>query len=124
MDFKNNYQKGKKGERIAVAFLRTKGYKMLFTNWRHSTLEVDIICKINTTIVFVEVKYRSTDKFSNPLDAIDEDKIENLAIAAGHFTEKFQHSGPCRFDIIIILPSQGNLYKIRHYKDAFFPGWE
>ena len=53
-----SYEKGIKGEQIALAYLEKKGYKLMDTRYSTHYGEVDLIVKKEDVIVFVEVKYR------------------------------------------------------------------
>ncbi len=46
------------GEDVASEFLRNKGYKIVRRNWRCSAGELDLICRQDDELVFVEVKAR------------------------------------------------------------------
>lgn len=121
---KNNHiSTGNKGERIAIQFLRSRGYDILEHNWRWSTLEIDLICEKEDCLIFVEVKYRKDSRYGDPVEFVDDTKMENLSIAAAHYLEEKSYNGPIRFDVIGIRPGNGQNYKIRHLKDVFFAGW-
>lgn len=76
---------GKKGEDIAVEYLKKQGYKILERNKHFSkNCEIDIIANDKKTMVFVEVKTRTTTKFGHPLEAITKTKYQN--IKTGLFT--------------------------------------
>ena len=79
----NNISKGKFGENIAVDYLKQNGYKIVSTNWHYSkNAEIDIIAEENkNTLVFVEVKTRTTLNYGHPFEAIDKRKIEKIHIA-------------------------------------------
>ena len=47
------------GERMAARFLRRHGYRIVARNYRAGHLELDIVAKNRSEIVFVEVKTRS-----------------------------------------------------------------
>ena len=47
----DNKATGNKGEAIAKELLISKGYRIKSTNWRHSYLEVDIICETEKEIM-------------------------------------------------------------------------
>lgn len=81
----NNKQVGQKGEELALEYLKNHGYEIIETNKRFSRFcEIDIIAKENDTLVFVEVKTRSSDFCGSPLEAITKTKYEN--IKTGLFT--------------------------------------
>ncbi|MCH8158067.1 MAG: YraN family protein, partial [Nitrospinae bacterium] len=61
---------GKAGEKAAVAFLKKQGYRILKKNFRTAVGEIDIIAEQGRTVVFIEVKTRSGDKFGHPFEAI------------------------------------------------------
>src|SRR3979490_1631101 len=71
---------GARGEKLAARFLRQHGYKILYRNFRGRTGgEIDIVCRENDTLVFVEVKTRTREDFGRPSDAIDRDKQKRIA---------------------------------------------
>ncbi len=111
---------GVKGEITALEFLQKKGYTILEINWHFNHAEVDIIAKQNNTIVFVEVKTRSTDHFGYPESSVDIAKQKNLALAAEEYLDRNNIEMDVRFDIISIVMKNGKP-DIYHLEDAFFP---
>ncbi|MCR4324789.1 MAG: YraN family protein [Candidatus Curtissbacteria bacterium] len=61
---------GKIGEDAAVKFLQKNGYKIIEHNFRIRGGEIDIIAKDGKTLVYVEVKTRSTSAFGLPEEAV------------------------------------------------------
>jgi putative endonuclease len=114
---------GKRGERLAAAFLCNAGYEILQTNWRWKHAEIDIIARHNDVLVFVEVKTRSSTIYGLPEESVSQAKQCKLAEAAEAYLEQTRHKGEIRFDIISILV-QKNRCEILHLKDAFFPSAE
>ncbi len=55
---KNTYQFGILAEKIAMIFLRFKGYKILAWRYKNHFGEIDIVAKKSQVIIFVEVKAR------------------------------------------------------------------
>ena len=74
---------GRRGERLAVQHLRWEGYKVLYRNYRapHGG-EVDIVCREDDTLVFVEVKTRSSEDFGAPGEAVTAEKQKLIARGA------------------------------------------
>ena len=71
---------GTHGEKLACRFLRRNGYKVLYRNFRgRSGGEIDIVCRDNDTLVFVEVKTRRREDFGRPFDAVDRNKQKRIA---------------------------------------------
>ena len=110
---------GRRGEAIAVDYLKNLGHEILEQNWRFSKAEIDIISKYNDILVFTEVKTRSYDFFGSP-DAFVSRQQETLVIdAANRYMEQIQHDWEIRFDIIAIIISPLGT-TTNHIKDAFF----
>lgn len=109
---------GEQGEEIARNFLTMQGYEILATNFTYEKSEIDIIAKDDDTIVFVEVKTRSSKRFGLPEEAVTEKKQEKLMEGATNFLEENKILSPIRFDIIAIYLYKGQS-EIFHIKDAF-----
>ena len=114
---------GKKGEEVALNFLRKKGYEILELNWRHRKAEIDIIARVDEVLIFVEVKSRSSDYFGRPETFVDTKKQQLIADAASVYMEEIGHEWEVRFDIISVLFHNEAYQSVDHFKDAFFPGW-
>ena len=82
----SNKLKGKLGENRAKEFLLKNGFKILETNFRYSRYgEIDIIAAKNDILYFVEVKYRTTNKFGMPLEAITKAKLKKICNCANYY---------------------------------------
>lgn len=115
-----NSELGIAGERLAHDFLVNKGYKILEKNWRSGKAEVDLIATADNTTIFVEVKTRRNNFFSEPESAVNAQKQNLLAKAAGDYLAQNNMEGEIRFDVISIILN-GNESEITHFEDAFFP---
>lgn len=116
----SHHELGKKGEQLAVAFLRQKQYDILHCNWTSGRKEIDIIARQGGTVVFIEVKTRSTQYFGMPEDAVHYRKEASLQQVADRYLE--QHGlqpEAIRFDIISITFTAAGLQEILHLEDAF-----
>ena len=111
-------QLGEEGEKIAVNYLKNRGYIIYHTNWRMSHLEADIIAEDNGEIVFIEVKTRSSNEYGEPEDAVDFKKEKDLLRLAKVYLENLQLEVPSRFDIVSIIISSEKS-NITHFQDAF-----
>jgi len=67
---KGNRIVGETGEKAAVKFLKSKGYRIIETNFRTIFGELDAIARYGDTIIFVEVKTRTTDSLGPPYLAV------------------------------------------------------
>ncbi|TDS15690.1 YraN family protein [Sphingobacterium paludis] len=109
---------GKRGEAMAADFLRSQGYKIVTTNWRDRYCEVDIIAKDGGTLVFVEVKARTSIHYGTPETFVDGRKQALLIRAADTYLALSNHEGEIRFDIVSVY--LGQEHQIELIKDAFW----
>ena len=107
---------------LASRYLLDKGYAVLHYNWRSGHKEIDLIAKERDTLVFVEVKSRTSELYGNAEDAVDERKMRLLISAAESYITRFKIDLKFRFDVITVI---GNCepYRIEHIEDAFAPTW-
>lgn len=73
---------GKYGEDLACEFLKRQGYKIIERNFRIRGGEIDIIALEGKTLVYVEVKTRSSHQFGLPEEAVTSAKIRFLERAS------------------------------------------
>lgn len=73
---------GKIGEELAAKYLSKLGYKIIETNFRIRGGEIDIIALDKNTLVYIEVKTRSSHKFGTPEEAVTPWKLKFLERAA------------------------------------------
>lgn len=79
----SNKIKGKYGEEIAVNYLIKNGCRIIEKNYRFSRYgEIDIIALDGSTLCFIEVKTRSSDKFGTPFEAITKSKLDKIKKSA------------------------------------------
>jgi putative endonuclease len=94
---------GRTGEELAARHLAGRGYTILERNYRAPYGEIDLIALDGGTVVFVEVKTRTTDAYGAPELAVDLRKQERMVKAAlGYLKHKKLHQMPCRFDVVAI----------------------
>lgn len=113
---------GDQGEKLAAIHLQKHGYEILARNWRNGPLEIDLICRLNQQIIFVEVKTRRSKKYGGPLGAMTQAKKAKLIKAAQSWLEKNEMwSSPCRFDVIALVSNQKS-FSMEHIVNAFEAG--
>ena len=106
---------GTSGETAACEALKKSGLQILQRNYRRSTGEIDIIAREKKTLLFIEVKQRSSLRFGRPAEAVDRAKQQHIVRTAMlYLTENNLDDVPVRFDIVEVLPES-----IRHIKGAF-----
>jgi putative endonuclease len=77
--------RGADGERDAVKFLESRGYRIVASNYRTRLGEIDLIAEDGTTLVFIEVKARADDRFGGPAVAITRAKQARIARVAQQY---------------------------------------
>ena len=110
---------GKRGEEIAADYLTSKGHTILARNYRYEKSEVDIISSLGGTIIFTEVKTRSSDAFGYPEESVSERKQEKLKLAMEQYMSENKLTSEPRFDIVSIITNRGKT-DIHHIEDAFY----
>jgi len=96
-------QLGKSGEDLAVRELERREYAILARRYRTRHGEIDIVAKDGETIVFVEVKARSTAEFGTAAEALTTWKKRRLtAMAEDYLTRHRITDTPSRFDVVAI----------------------
>ena len=101
---------GREGEDVAASYLMQKGYRIVARNWRYGPKEIDIVARDGETMVFVEVKTRSTLAFELPQEAVTKKKMKNLVEAADAYMLQYNIELEGRFDIVGVL--NGNPPKV------------
>jgi putative endonuclease len=122
---------GELGERAALEYLcEHEGYLIVATNFivplgrslrgQKLTGEIDIIAYDGDTLVFIEVKTRSSDEFAAPERAVDLRKQRQIARAAHRYRQLIKVTRePHRYDVITVVPiKDGNhIELLRGYFD-------
>lgn len=112
---------GLRGEALACERLTQEGCRILHTRWHFRHLELDIVATDGQSIIFAEVKTRSTRLWGDPWEAVDEKKIRHMINAADVYMKRYYVTLPYRFDIFsIVIDAQGHEV-VEHIKDAFYP---
>lgn len=118
---------GSRGEDIAEETLLAQGYRILERNWRFKHLEVDLIARDGSILVFVEVRTRNDSQYGLPYESIGRQKEQKLARAANIYLSQQGYDGEIRFDVVsVILPQNlpsGIVFEpeVIVIKDAFWP---
>jgi putative endonuclease len=108
------------GEGLALRHLEAKGYHILARNWRTARGELDLVARDGDTIVFVEVKTRTSRAYGWPEEAFTRTKGRRLQRAAWSYLETNDLlDAAWRVDLVAIdrAPS-GALRRLEHYVDV------
>lgn len=100
---------GKWGEARAEQFLREKGFQIITRNWRTRSGEIDLIGKMGGTLVFVEVRTRTSTLYGTPSESVDWRKQKKLRQLSLEFLQEYEQPvSSFRFDVVSILVRTGN----------------
>lgn len=116
----NKRNLGTRWETFATEYLEEHDYTILERNYRNRMGEIDIIAMqiVNQTheIVFVEVKYRSSNSFGSAIEAVGIKKQQTIRKVASYYLMQhhYEYQYRCRFDVIAIDQNE-----LTHIKNAF-----
>ena len=94
---------GKWGEKKAALYLISEGLEILERNYRCEYGEIDLIAKDGETIVFVEVKTRSSSNYGLPEEAVDALKQEHIVASAENYLIENSFKENWRVDVVSII---------------------
>lgn len=114
-------RRGQRAEQAALAYLQKRGLTLVVCNYRSPHGEIDLIMRESGTLVFIEVRQRSNDRFCHAVETIDARKQQRLRATAEHYLQRHAaHAAApvCRFDVIT-LTGRGNDTVYQWLRDAF-----
>ncbi len=98
---------GAAGEERAAAWYRARGYVVVARNWRCREGELDLVCTRGRTVVFCEVKTRSSLAYGHPAEAVTpakQQRIHKLAVLWLADQDPPVRADALRFDVAAVLP--------------------
>ena len=95
-------ESGSDAERSAERFLVGHGLEILARNYRTRIGEVDLIARDGRTVVFVEVRLRSSARFGDAAASVDGRKQSRIVAAARHYLSHLKVEPFCRFDVVTL----------------------
>ena len=107
-------------EDYALDQLREAGLELLDRNYRTQRGEIDLVLQEQSTVVFVEVRYRTSNAYGRPEETVDARKQSRLQLAAQAFLQQHRdpHNTYCRFDVFAVNGKPPD-HKWRWIQDAF-----
>jgi putative endonuclease len=116
---------GKRGEELAGEYLKKHGYILLEKNARTPYGEIDLVATLleaeqTSTLVFVEVKTRTSRTFGYPEEAMTRRKKDHLMDAVAYYMQKHTEIElDWRIDVIAVsIHTDSQRVGIRHFINA------
>jgi putative endonuclease len=105
---------GRGAEELAARLLTSRGWTIESRNWRWRHKEIDLICRRDRIVAFVEVRARRSRLRGHPLETITWTKRRDLQQAAQSWIGRSgRHGDAYRFDAVWILAEDGDLSRAR-----------
>ncbi len=112
---------GAVGEQIAVSYLLTKHFRVLERNFKARYGEIDIVALDGPTLVFVEVKTRSTTAFGSPESSVTGRKLAEVIQTGEYYLLLHPNqTRDMRIDVVAIMldPVSLTLVSLRHLRSV------
>jgi putative endonuclease len=93
---------GARAEALAADYLARQGLALVARNFRTRHGEIDVIVRDRDTLVFVEVRLRSSAAYGGAAASITRAKRARLIKAAHAYLATLAREPPCRFDAILL----------------------
>ncbi len=112
---------GRRGENAAARHLQRLGYVIVARGQRDSIGELDLVAVDRRTVVFVEVKTRTTQDAGHPADAVDDAKQQRLTrLALSYMRRHDLLECRARFDVVAVTWGDASRRPlIEHFRNAF-----
>ncbi len=109
--------KGSEAEEIAVSYLQGQQLVLVARNYRCRFGEIDLIMYDKETLVFIEVRMRTSEKYGGAAASITFTKRAKILRTARYYLAESDFESPCRFDVLLLSGSHGQ--EIEWLRDAF-----
>ncbi|HEY5731309.1 MAG TPA: YraN family protein [Anaerolineales bacterium] len=113
----HNQKVGQWGEETAAKYLTQKGFEIVGRNIRTPYGEIDIVAKQGDTILFVEVKTRTSNKMGLPEVSVTTRKREHMVACAEHYAAEHEIDH-WQIDVISIEGKPGKEPVITYFENA------
>ena len=118
----NSKALGNRGEALAEAYLKDKGFRVLSRNYRTKIGEIDLILSRENLLVFVEVKSRKSTSYGKGFEAVHLKKQQTLRRVAEQYLayekQRLKPNMSMRFDVVDVFV-HGEQAKFHHIENAF-----
>jgi putative endonuclease len=113
---KHNQEIGKWGEQAAADYLCQRRYQILDKNARTPFGEIDLVARLDTLTIFIEVKARTTRSFGLPEEAITPRKLTHMLACAEHYAAEHEIDS-WQLDVLAVEGRPGVTPRIEHFEN-------
>ena len=103
---KHTSETGKAAEELACVYLQNRGLVLINRNYRCRIGEIDLVMLHDTSIVFIEVRYRRSRRFGSAAESVDRRKQARIISAARYYLHlhRAMSRRSIRFDVVLVEP--------------------
>ncbi len=122
-------ERGDFAEDIALEYLKALGLVLLHRNWRCKHKEIDLIMMGWSyrfscyKLHIIEVRSLTEPVFMLPFESVDKKKQRLIMSAASGYISQNNIAYETQFDIVSVLFSNNEEYRVEYFPDAFTPVW-
>ena len=118
--WRNRWEAGRHGEKVAARLLQRSGLKILARNYRHRRGELDLVARHGRELVMVEVKSRHPRAWLAPEASVTWGKQRRIIRAANAYLRELRcRPPPVRFDIVEVRQASGEIPGCRWIRHAY-----
>lgn len=114
---KNKVQNGRSWEMKVKKYIEKEGLTAIDVNYYSKKGEIDLVAIDKDTLVFIEVKYRSSNLYGYAEETITKSKIKKIYYTAIEYANKIKWSKNIRFDVVAITKNNINWIKNSFWGD-------
>jgi putative endonuclease len=107
---------GTAAEDLAARYLEGRGLAIVERNWRTRGGEIDLVARDGATLVFVEVRLRTSAAFGGAAASVDARKQQRILQAARRYLAE-RPDVPCRCDVVVL--DRLDPARVEWIRDAF-----
>ena len=113
------HRRGLWGERVAMAYLVSRGWTIEAHRFRLGRRELDVVARRDGLVAIVEVKTRASGAYGQPAESVRWRKQRTIAQVAEVWSERHGRAGDMfRFDVIEIR-MEGSGCRVEHLEEAW-----
>jgi putative endonuclease len=113
-------RRGLWGERVAMAYLVSRGWSIEAHRFRVGHRELDVVARRRSLVAFVEVKTRTSAAWGAPSESVLWRKRRTITQVAEVWRQRHGRAGDSfRFDVVAVRVERGRVYRLEHLEDAW-----